>query len=204
MSAPAAQDGGGYLKYFLAASVIGACIGNMFVARKMRSIMKLKVPARDSTTASGWAPPPPTPSPHASHFRVEEASARARQDQRVRDYNFQREQQEQVHEAYRTWARHKFDQKYRPQVGRTNDVGLDAMTPHLQALGLPTLQLPSKVEVKEAYAKIAMSTHPDRVPEGSLERPRLQRQFRESTDAYKALLAKLNSLLIDGNNSKSP
>lgn len=202
MSAPPAAQEGGYLKYFLAASVIGACIGNMFVARKMRSIMKLKVPGRESTTASGWAPPPPTPSPHASHFRAE-AAERARQDQRVRDYNFQREQQEQVHEAYRTWARHKFDQRYRP---RTADVGFDDMTSHLQALGLSTSQLPSKVEVKEAYAKIAMSTHPDRVPEGSLDRPRLQRQFRESTEAYKALLAKLDSLLIDGagTSDKSP
>lgn len=191
MSAPVMppKEDGGILKYVIAASVLGACIGNMFVARKMRGIMKLKVPAAESATAAGWSSPPP---PHSGRARVEGEEARARQAQRVRDYNYQREQQEQVHEAYRTWARHKYDPHRRPR--NVELLGLDAMTPYLQALGLPTSELPSKKEVKEAYGKIAMQSHPDRVPEGSHDRPRLQRKFTEATEAYKALLKKLDSL----------
>ena len=32
------------LKYFIAAGVLGMAVGNMFVARRMRSISKMKVP----------------------------------------------------------------------------------------------------------------------------------------------------------------
>jgi len=189
------------MKYFIAASVLGACVGNMFVARRMRGIMKLKVPAAESTTAKGWAPHTNKSgaagstggagSGNAARARMEEEAARARQAQRVREYNFQQEQQEQVHRAYQTWQRSKFDPKQRPRLGGDH---LDSLAPFLQTLALSSTQLPSKKEVKEAFAKIALSSHPDMVPPESPDRPRLQRRFAEANEAYKFILKKLETL----------
>ena len=200
MSQGAPPQSDSYLKYFIAASVVGACIGNMFVARRMRGIMKMKVPTADSTTAAGWAPPSGAhqqqtvagASQAQAGTRAEEEAARSRQAQRARDFNYQRDQQEQVHEAYRTWARTKYDPKLRPRHG---GMQLEVMVPFLRALSLPTTQLPSKKEVKDAFQKIAMMCHPDVVPEDNPERnTRLKSKFTEANEAYKYLLQKIDSL----------
>ena len=184
MPAPAAEPDSGPLKYFIAAAVLGACVGNMFVARKMRSISKMKVPTGESVTGRTAGT-----GAGSAHERVNVNRARrmeeeaARAAQRFKDYQYQKDQQEQVRDAYQAWARgHSPRPKAGPGFGP-----LSAMGPSLRKLGLPPDQLPSRKEVKDAFAKVAMETHPDK-KEGSAAR------FGEVSDAHKLLLKQLDAL----------
>lgn len=192
----------GTLKYFIAAAVVGACIGNMFVARRMRSIMKMKVPTGENVTGASSASRSTgerVDANRARRFAEESARERLRQEQRIKDYNYQSEQQEQVKAAYQSWMRNKYNAHNRPKFG--GDF-LSIMTPSLSVLGLPTSQLPSRKEIKDAYARIAMHSHPDKVPEDNPRRAQLQRQFTEASGAYKLLLQHVDALESSSPSSK--
>ena len=116
---------------------------------------------------------------------------RARQSQRFKEYNYQREQQEQVKDAYQAWARGK---GARPPPGHGSTQLLATMSSSLRTLGLPENQLPSKKEVKDAFAKLAFELHPDKVDAADPRRQALQLKFGQASDAYKVLLGQVQAL----------
>ena len=178
------------LKYFIAAGVLGMAVGNMFVARRMRSISKMKVPTGENMTGHSSSSSQRVDTNRSRRAREEAA----RQTQRFREFNYQREQQEQVKKAYQTWARGRFDHSARPKEGGGT---LAAMQPSLITMGLSSTQLPSRKEIKDAYARLAMDQHPDKHVCSDVDdaaRARLQRRFAESTEAYRNLLKQIDEL----------
>jgi len=171
--------------YMIAAAVFGAAVGNMFVARRMRGIMKMKVPTGESVTGKTAGERVST---NRSRRTAEEEAAKqqARQAQRAKDYHFQKEQEEQVRQAYERWSRSSYSPTARPKAGPTSDV-LSTMHPHLLTIGLPVDQLPSRQEVKDAFSKFALETHPDRAP-GQ------ETRFQAGAEAHKALLRQIDAL----------
>jgi DnaJ domain len=190
------EDGKSSVGYFVAAAVLGAAVGNMFVARRMRSIMKMKVPTGENVTGKTASPAGAAERVNSNRARMaEEEAARqqARQAQRARDYHFQKEQEEQVKQAYERWSRTSYSPSSRPRAGPTSDV-LSRMQPHLVTLELPTDLLPSRQEVKDAYARFALKTHPDRHPGVAAEVGTEAHKFQAGTEAHKTLLRQIDAL----------
>ena len=125
------------------------------------------------------------------------ARERARQSERLRDFNYQREQQEQIKTAYQRWARGSFNSNLRPPKTDCGDL-LSTMGPSLRVLGLPHDQLPSRKEIKEAFAKVALESHPDRLESrsdiNSTEKASHQRKFAQASDAHQMLIKHVEAL----------
>ena len=70
-------DSDSSLKYIVAAATIGACIGNMFVARKMRSISKWRAPTKGSSRKKEGEWQIPSPSNRYENSHINESNYRA-------------------------------------------------------------------------------------------------------------------------------
>lgn len=173
--------------YLIAAAVFGVAFGNMFVARRMRGIMKMKVPTGENVTGKTSSASERVTTNRSRRAAEEEAARQqARQTQRAKDYNFQKEQEEQVRQAYERWSRSSYSPAARPRARPTSDV-LSTMQPHLLTIGLPVDQLPSRQEVKDAFSRFAKETHPDRA-RGQ------EARFQAGAEAQKTLLRQIDAL----------
>ena len=176
------------LGYVIAAIALGAAVGNMFVARRLRSFSKIKSPYKETNnhTNSGTA----TAAEHTMnggsqqqhhHQWKDMSEEEKRQEQRYKNHNYQQEQQEKVRQQYEAYATKK-------KIPNTGDNGVDGyMRSHLVILHMDQSKKPTITEVKEHYRKYALMYHPDRLPVGDSKRKQYEQKFSEATSSYKTL-----------------
>ena len=115
---------------------------------------------------------------HYSHYKSRaewekaESEADERFRQRFKDYEYQQQQFNKTKESY--------EKRYRTVLP-------DNLKKAFLLLNLtPTVHNP--IEIKEAYRKIALKCHPDRLSQDDPKREELTKQFKDATVAYKLLL----------------
>lgn len=177
-----------WFKYIVAASVIGTCIGNMFVARKMRSIGKWRAPTKDAHTrkpgGNGFQHPSPSNFYENKHinetnyrgpntpqwdkaFKAPYPSSATSSDFKMRlNQKSPIELDKEFILYYIKWANAKppFDANShnRPYfiTGSATYDGL-ALQPHLTTLDLQIDRISSVKEIKMAFQQKAKLLHPD-------------------------------------------
>jgi len=171
------SDGPSSLEYFIAAAVLGTAIGNMFVVRRLRSISKLKSPT-DPWEKVKQAAQNSNSSP--------KGDPRAQQEMYDNLKNFKSQQNEILmkRKVLKQWHISNYDSLHRPSFSYLPDY----YNKHLVVLKMPLKQYPSKVEVKEAWRKYAMTEHPDR---NTIRKEENNAKFREGNDKYQELLSYL-------------
>lgn len=178
----------GMFKYVIAASVIGMCIGNMFVARRFKGILKMKVDTykasnntnNNTTNNSNNNSNSTNNNQYYSHYKSRsewekaEAEADVRFRQRFKDYEYQQQQFNQTRESY--------EKRFRTVLP-------DNLKRAFVTLNL-TPKVHSPTEIKEAYRAVALKCHPDRIPKeiDDPKRAELTVKFKDATVAYKLLL----------------
>ena len=134
--------------YFVAAGITAMCIGNMFVARKLRSIPKaprgFTKHGEPQTMSSGSS----SGGGGAKSQAEKEAFAR-----RHREYHQAKAQQQQFKQQVNERI------KYRSSGGKAIGVPIQLIK-SLETLQLSTTTMPSKDIVKSTYRKYALSSHP--------------------------------------------
>ena len=176
------------LGYVIAACMLGAAVGNMFVARRLRSFSKVKSPYKEnaytstsssssSSSSSSQQQQQTQQQAHQHRARMSEEEARA--EQRFREYRYSQEAKEKVRQQYEAWAKKKMS-------GVTVD-GVDGyMRSQMMALEMDTTKHPTTPDVKAAYRAFALKHHPDRLPPE--QKKKAESKFAEATSAYKTLL----------------
>ena len=169
-----------YFKYVIAASVIGMCIGNMFVMRRYKGILKMNVENYSKTTNNAHSNTNKTynNSQYYSNYKSKaewekaEAEADERFRQRFKEYEYQQQQFHQTKESYEK---------------RNRTVLPDNLKKACLSLNLLP-KVHSSAEIKEAYRVCALRYHPDRIPFDDPKRDELTKKFKEATTSYKLLL----------------
>ena len=179
-----------WFKYIVAASVIGTCIGNMFVARKMRSIGKWTAPTKDAhkRKAGGYGFHP-SPSNfyanehiNASHYRGPHTrqhgwdgkTFNAPYPNSATNAHFKNhlkqksplELDQEFIVAYKKWSRtippFESNSPYRPYfVAHSSTWDGLALQHHLNNLDLQQDRVSSVTEIKRAFQHKAKLLHPD-------------------------------------------
>ena len=189
------------LGYVIAACVLGAAVGNMFVARRLRSFSKMKSPYKEqkynsnnngnsssssssssssNNNSSSGSGPEGAYSAQQQQARARMSEEEIRREQRYKEHNYHQDQQEKVRQQYDAWQKKKMSM---PADG----VG-GYMRSQLVVLEMDQFKRPTEKEVKEAYRKYAMTHHPDRLPLGDPKRKKKEEMFSQATSAYKILL----------------
>jgi hypothetical protein len=195
------EEGIFQLKYILAASVIGACIGNMFVVKKLRSISNIKPPpAASSYTSSSKTGPIPR-----SHYRNEDDNAeephysnnnndnyKYNNNDSKRAYDFIKKQQENNNiikgHQFNLWRKSNYSPLLRPNISTFPTY----LSTYLHLLDLKH-QYPNQEEVKEGYRRMAMKNHPDKISNEDLNKQIKIQNFREATKGYNEIIKHLET-----------
>jgi hypothetical protein len=161
------REDDGYLKYILAASVFATAFGNIFVARRLKSIPKAPrgFYADKNKPKSG-------PNRESEKYKT---TGSEREQQRHREYHWQKEQQRIMREAYGHMGR-------RSKGGINTFSVPNSVAMNLRALEMSTDHIPTKDELSKAYRVIAMKYHPDRSPEDPAES---EVKFKAANTAYR-------------------
>lgn len=193
------------LGYVIAACVLGAAVGNMFVARRLRSFSNIKSPYKEqkynansssnngsrssnsSSNSSSSNSSSSSSGAEGTNAGQQQQQARARmsqeeirREQRYKEHNYQQDQQEKIRQQYDAWQKKKISTPI-------DGVG-GYMRAQLVVLEMDQFKLPTEKEVKDAYRKYAMTYHPDRLPLGDPRRKAKEEKFTAATVAYKILL----------------
>lgn len=176
------KDEDGYLKYIIAASVLGMCIGNMFVMRRYKGILRMNVENYSKTTNNtnnnNTHKTSNNNNQYYNHYKSKsewekaEAEADERFRQRFKEYEYQQQQFNQTRESYEK---------------RNRTVLPDNLKNAFLALNLLP-KVHSSAEIKEAYRVCALRYHPDRIPVDDPKRDELTKKFKQATMSYKLLL----------------
>ena len=171
----------GYLKYVIAASVLATAFGNMFAVRRLAHKVP-KAPRGFYKEDAGWVDPKMTKGPKpmgktgkSEKYKTENPDPRARE--RWRAYHDAKEQQQRTKEAYGFMGRRQHNLSGVPR----------SVAIHLEVLGLPTTEMPSREAVAAAYRAVAMQHHPDRVASDDPKRVESEKKFKAASDAYAQL-----------------
>jgi hypothetical protein len=164
-------DHNSFLGYAIAIMTLGAAIGNMFLAGKIRNLMKMKVP-----TPANWknnsGPGNAGNAGNAGSAGNAGNAGKAGADVRA-------QQQAQAEAKLRAFREMLRASTISPEIERS-----------LSVLELPSGSAPSSGELKEAYRVACLKYHPDRNREQSIELQRVTAErFKQSQEAYQALQA---------------
>jgi hypothetical protein len=161
----------GILKYLIAACVLGTAIGNMFVARKMKSFQHISSPFANASKTSS--------SSSNEDFLRRRFAEEQRRRERIRDFEYQREQTERI--------RQQFERKYGGRMYSGSDYPLDVQSAlKVMEVAEPPKKL-SKEFVKQLYQSMAMKYHPDRIPLNDKRKAEYDRKFKEIAEANRVL-----------------
>ena len=146
------------VKYFIAACVLGAAVGNIFIARRFKHNMKTSYRTeRSSYSQKFWDRPP--------HEKYQERNAE-KSSGRKSSYDSNRTTNS---------SKPAYDEDY-----LTPKLRLLGITNSYNNI--------SKEAIKNAYRDIALSCHPDRISPESTNRQELENRFRDASIAYKEIL----------------
>lgn len=160
------------------AVILSMVIGNMFVARRMKSFMKAKVPSWEGAKKSAGH------ETSHSHTQQETSSSSGSSQESSHFKNRSRGSASETGEqaSYR-WAKTKANLN-------TEELPLNLIR-SLSLLGLPYYPVPSITSVKNAYYRLARQYHPDRFPSDHPEKKAYENKFKNISLAYKECLEKL-------------
>lgn len=164
----------GIFKYLIAACIIGTAIGNMFVARKMKSFQHMSSPFSNSKTA-----------PSNGDYVRQRLAEEQRRRERIRNFEHQREQTERI--------RQQFDRRFR---GVTScDSYPDYVRSALRVMEVSDPpKLLSKEYVKQLYQSMAMKYHPDRIPVNDKRKGEYDKKFKDIVEANQVLVQYLSQV----------
>ncbi len=155
------------LAYIIALITLGAAFGNMFMAGKIRNVMKAEMPKASQAT-SGYSN---GPRQNAGPWEDTVAS-----------------KQHQGKQQHQQWKQ-RFDEQQRQQHQQYNRDDFEFFDPrvdHLKKLGLSIEQNNEKA-IKARFRELVMQYHPDRVTDEVLKEKHQQR-FQEINHSYQCLL----------------
>jgi len=165
--------------------MIGMCIGNMFVMRRYKGILKMNVENYSKTATNNNNNNTQNNkyktnnnNQYYSHYKSKdewekaEAEADERFRQRFKEYEYQQQQFHNTKESYEK---------------RNRTVLPDNLKNAFLSLNLLP-KVHSVSEIKEAYRLCALRYHPDRVSINDPKRDELTKKFKEATISYKLLL----------------
>ena len=179
------SDGDGYFKYILAAAVIASAIGNIFVVRKMRSFKNLRPHSNSNNNTTTATTTTNNNNNNNADFHSSANDAQKEAWRKIdQEAVFKQQQRETFHASYQNWKKSSYTNNlFRPQLSVADRA---LLFPHLKALNMPLNTLPSQLELKNAYRKKALSTHPDTsTRKENNSQPASTLQFTEASDAYK-------------------
>lgn len=207
----AADNDTGILKYVIAGSVIAACIGNMFVARKMRSFSNIKNPVHSTSGFSSQSKSSSTNSSTSSSANNSANSTYAGNCVRMKMEAIELDTKSRNLKMFCDWRTSNFDPSYksRPPISLLPQ-HLHSNLDHLQLLK----QFPSRKEVKDGYRRLALLIHPDRIrnsyatsgintSSSSSNSCNSSIDFNKATEDYDELLSYLDKL-DESTKSSSP
>lgn len=164
--------------YIIAGITLGAAVGNMFLAGRIRNVMKINIPRSDAWRGGS------TNSTHSSSSAGSAYTRSTRSDG-----------------SYYTGSGNNRTEHIKS--ASTLDHSLPfAIRNHLKVLGLPQEATDEK-KIKDAYRAVVMKYHPDRIPihtsrdnngvkdddDSQALRLQYESKFKEVTDSYNSLLA---------------
>lgn len=117
-------------------------------------------------------------------FLHRRAEAWRRQRIRFEQQEYHNQERERIRRASASWS------KRRTEYGPGDEYSFVGPTTrgYLQQLQLPENKIPTEDEVKEAFRKMAMKYHPDRLDKSDPNFEKKAQRFNEISTAYNALL----------------
>lgn len=158
------------LAYVIAIITLGAAFGNMFLAGKIRNVMKAEMPKATWKQSSSQGP----------NFSTNQ---------------YQQHTQQQAHEQNFKNASGRNQQSRRQQEGHSSNeydpfahhTIFDFKSEHLQTLGLTKAEF-SETHIKTAYRDLVMKYHPDRIALDDPLREEYNRKFQQISSSYHILM----------------
>lgn len=164
--------------YIIAGITLGAAVGNMFLAGRIRNVMKINIPRSDAWRGGGS-----TSSTHSSSSAGSSAHTRSSRSDG----------------SHTSSGNNRTEQL---KSAATQDYSLPfAIRGHLKVLGMPQEATDEK-RIKDAYRAVVMKYHPDRIPihtsrdnngvkddDSHALRLQYESKFKEVTDSYNSLIA---------------
>jgi membrane protein involved in colicin uptake len=162
------------LAYMIAFITLGTAFGNMFLAGKMRNVMKASIP-RYSTNSS-----------YNQQAKQHSSSSYSKQQ-----HQQTQEQNQEQYEQFRKQFHNTQQQQQQQYDDRTHfaHVTQPIIETHLQRLNLKITQF-NELEIKRAFAILAKTHHPDTLRKDLTESERKQhaKDFHQIMNAYHELL----------------
>lgn len=186
------------LKYLFAACIFGTALGNMFVSSKFKSYRTVSVPFVNKSTSSKTKSKKHDQTENYYDYDEEirkRSAEELRHKERIRNYNFQREEAERIKRQYDNWSN-----KHRRGVQIGNELYPHRVVNALKVLQIhPEIHPLTKDQVKSAFHNMATLYHPDKLlasPTTRLESNALKQEyetkFNEVNSAYQELLIYIN------------
>lgn len=159
-----------YLKYFIAAMIMGTAISNIFVARRMKTFFKQTTPYNTTTSnKTSWN------AQSTNHYETEEArlwriAEERRYQEKIREFNYNRERAKQMKENFGFGS---FPTEISKAMAK-----LDIKSEDMEG-----------EKIKSKYQRLAFSFHPDTIPLNDNRKKDYEKKFQEINDAYRKLMA---------------
>ena len=162
--------------YIIAGITLGAAVGNMFLAGRIRNVMKINIPRSEAWRGG---------STNSTHSSSSAGSAYTRSSRSDGSY---------------TGAGNNRTEHMKSTTTLDHSLPF-AIRSHLKVLGLPQEATDEK-KIKDAYRAVVMKYHPDRIPihtnrdnnrvkdddDSHALRLQYESKFKEVTDSYNSLL----------------
>jgi len=163
--------------YIIAGITLGVAVGNMFLAGRIRNVMKINIPRNEA-----WRGPGSTTSAHSSSAAGSTYTRNSRSDGSYAN------------------AGNRYTENMKSSA--TPDPSLPfVIRSHLKVLGLPQ-EATDERRIKDAYRVVVMKYHPDRIPihtcsdnhgvkddDSHALRLQYESRFKEVTESYNSLMA---------------
>jgi hypothetical protein len=160
------------MAYIIALITIGAAFGNMFLAGKIRNVMRAEMP-KAGQAASGYSN---GPRQSAGAWRETAGAGAAQQNG---------QKQQQWKQRYEEQSRQQ-QQQQQTKFDREDFEFFDPRIDHLKKLGL-TIEQNNEQAIKARFRELVLKYHPDRVSDEVLKEKN-QQIFQDINNSYQSLM----------------
>jgi hypothetical protein len=161
------------LAYVIAVITLGAAFGNMFLAGKIRNVMKAEMPKASWKQSSSQGP-------NFSSNQYQQQAQQQAYEQNFKNSSSKNHQSRKQQQNYHKEGSNDYD----PFAHHTI---FDFKSEHLQTLGLTKAQF-SENNIKVAYRDLVMKYHPDRIALDDPLRDEYNRKFQQISSSYQILM----------------
>lgn len=171
------HEGNDNLKFALLVSIVGMCIGNMFIAKRMRVA---KAPrgfhSKDNKPNSSSFKSNYSGNSSSNYTNQAEQEAFKR---RYKEYHYTKQQQQNTRKAFERMQ----NQRDKP----LNQIP-SYISANLLRLNMPFDEIPTQKKLKEAFRRFAMDNHPDRTASDDPMKTEKELNFKLANEAYTDIL----------------